>query len=169
MASDERILVAVDDSPEAKRTVDLVARVVGAGFNARISLYHRLPPLPPSLRERGGSEDPEGEERLRQEENSQIEAWLRGVEAHAQRLLHSYQHQLIEAGVPEQRIESRIDRDVSSDEPLTRALRRMASKHECRTIALARGYLNAIEDLFHRHTSDTLVRAGQGVALWVVE
>ena len=168
----ERILVAIDDSPATERTLRYVARIVNGRTGHHTVLYHRLPALPPELREHGGSSDPERESQLGRELSQRVAQWIEGLESYFRPRLEASRDQLIEAGVPAKSIDLCLDEDVSPAESLADALKRVAGERRCHTIVVARDHIRAmagIDALLHRHTSDALVREGRGMALWVVE
>ena len=169
MSQPERILLAVDESVVARRAVWYVGRMVSDRSNFYIDLYHRLPALPPELREHGGSEDPQRETELGRELSRQIAQWVRSLEAELQPTLDELKSILTDAGVPSSAVAYYIDEDVFPGESLADALRRAALNRGCRTIALARAHLPGIHEFFHHHASEELIREGEGIAVWVVE
>ncbi len=54
-------------------------------------------------------------------------------------------------------------------ETLAQALVRVARENGCRTIAIGRRHFSGLQELIHHHTSDALLHAGTGLALWIVE
>lgn len=169
MSQRERILLAVDESNAARRAVWYVGRMVSDRPDLYIELYHRLPGLPPELREHGGSEDPKRETELGRELSRRIGQWVRSLETELAPTLDELKSILMDAGVPSSAVAYYFDEDVSPGESLADALRRTALKRGCRTIALAREHLSGIHEFFHRHASEELIREGDGIAVWVVE
>jgi len=168
----ERILLAVDDSVEARRALEYVGRIVGSHGDFGVVLYHRLPALPPQLREHGGSEYPERETELGRELSKKIAAWVSSLEAALTPTLTALQDELIAWGMSPALMESCIDEDVYPGESLVGALRRVARERGCGTIAVAREHVpitDGVDGFFHHHTGDTLVREGIGFAVWVIE
>ena len=53
-----RILVAVDGSKDSTRAGKSVGQLLRSTPDVTVTLFHVLTPLPPMLREHGGSEDP---------------------------------------------------------------------------------------------------------------
>ncbi|HYW04291.1 MAG TPA: hypothetical protein VFA86_10145 [Gammaproteobacteria bacterium] len=168
----ERLLVAIDDSDAAYRALAYVGRIVGARPGFHVLVYHRLPELPPRLREHGGSSDPERETELGRELGSLIAEWVSSLEARFEPIRRRSHTALIEAGVPDPAIELLLDRDVFPGESLCAALIRVARQRGCRTIAVSREHMPAaesVDELLRRHTGDRLVRTGEGFAVWVIE
>lgn len=167
-----RILLAVDDSTEARRALAYVGRLVAGRDDCGVVLYHRLPALPPALREHGGSEYPQRETELGQELSKKIATWVSSLEAELTPTLVALQDELIAWGISPASLESCIDEDVYPGESLADALRRVAQERGCGTIAVARDHVpisDGVDGFFHHHTGDTLVREGVGFAVWVIE
>jgi len=169
MSQRERILLAVDESNAARRAVWYVGRMVSDRPDLHVDLYHRLPALPPELREHGGSEDPQRETELGRELSRRISEWVRELESELQPNLEKLMGILLDAGVSSSAVTYYIDEDVFPGESLADALRRAARDRGCRTIALAREHLGGIHEFFHHHVSEELVREGEGIAVWVIE
>lgn len=167
----ERLLVAIDDSDSAHRALGYIGRIVGDRPGFQVLVYHRLPALPPRLREHGGSSDPERETELGRELARLIAEWVSGLEAEFEPAMRRSRAALREAGVPDAAIELLLDRDVFPGEGLCDALIRVARQRQCHTIAVSREHVHAIEsidELLRRHTGDQLVRSGEGFAVWVI-
>lgn len=165
----QRILIAVDDSEAACRAIDYICQVLGGRADFELLLYHRLPPLPPELREHGGSEHPERESQRREELASQVAQWVRGLEEQTRPVLEQHRRRLVAAGIPESAIRFVLDEDVAPGESLDEALRRAAQARGCHTIVIAREHLSGIREAFGRHVSDELARKPAGFAVWVVD
>lgn len=168
-AQPERILVAIDSEGQSAATIDYVGRIVAANDNIGLCLYSRISELPPELREHAGSEDPGREQALGDLLSEKVEAWRTQEQAGARPALEEAQHQLISAGVSKNSIELKDSWDASMGESLAEALARVARENGCRTIAIGRQRLSGLQELIHHHTSDTLLHAGTGLALWIVE
>ncbi|HYW92629.1 MAG TPA: hypothetical protein VFA95_09270 [Gammaproteobacteria bacterium] len=171
-AGGESLLVAIDDSEAAGRALAYVGRVLGSRPGFRVLVYHRLPELPPRLREHGGSSDPERETELGRELARLIAEWVSGLEVRLEPIMRKSHAVLREAEVPDSAIELLLDRDVFPGESLCDALIRVARQRGCHTIAVSREHVHGIEgidELLRRHTGDRLVRTGEGLAVWVIE
>ncbi len=168
-AQPERILVAIDSEGKSAATVNYVGRVATGNDNLVLCLYSRIPRLPPELREHGGSENADREQELSNLLSDKVEAWRAHEQAEARPALEEAQRDLVAAGVSEDAIELEASWDASMGETLAQALTRVARKCRCRTIAIARQPLSGLQELIHHHTSDALLHAGTGLALWIVE
>jgi hypothetical protein len=171
-AARKRILLACDGGTEAHRALEYVAEIVAGRSDFRVSLYHRLPALPPDLREHGGSEYPQREGELDRDLSTRVAAWISSSKEAVQATLGKLEGELVERGVRPDTISRWVDDDASPGESLTDALRRVASQRDCGTIAVSRQHaamIDGFEKLFSHHTSDALVRKGRGFAIWVIE
>jgi hypothetical protein len=173
-AAQKRILLAVDDSRAAHRALQYVGMMIAGRPDFHVVLYHRLPALPPELREHGGSEFPPRETELGRELSQRIAAWVSTLEADLQPTLVELKEELVKCGVAPDAVDFCIDRDVYPGETLAFELRRMARERQCGTIAVAREHVpivdgfGELDGFFRHHTGDELVRKGAGVAVWVV-
>jgi len=169
MGTNERILLAVDDSDAARRSVRYVGQMVAGRGDVTVLLYHRLPALPPVLREHGGAEDPRRETELGRELTERIADWVDGLESGFLSTLDSLRKELTECGVAPDAVSFVVDRDVFPGESLADALRRVARERDCHTIVVADEHVPGIRGALYHHTGDALVKEGSGFALWVVE
>jgi len=168
-AQPERILVAIDSEGQSAATIDYVGRVAAGNDNLTLCLYNRIPGLPPELREHGGSEHADREQALGETLSERVKAWRAREQAEALPALEEALRALVAAGVSEDLIELETSWDASKGESLAEALARVARENGCKTIAIARQRLSGLQELIHHHTSDALLHAGTGLALWVVE
>jgi len=174
-AAHKRILLAVDDSAAAQRALHYVGGMTAERPDFHVVLYHRLPALPPDLREHGGSEYPDRETELGRELSQRIADWVAGLETELQPTLDKLKQELVGFGLPADAVDYCIDKDVYPGETLAYALRRVARERQCSTIAVARDHVptiaghEAFDGFFRHHTGDELVRKGAGFAVWVIE
>lgn len=168
----KRILLAVDDSTAARRALQYVGEIVAGRSDFHVDLYHRLPALPPDLREHGGSELPRRETELGRELSARIAEWVSSLREDLRGNLEILKEGLLGLGMAADRIDFCIDEDVFPGEPLTAALCRIARKRGCNTIAVSLHHvpiIDGFEGFLSRHTGDALVRHGTGFAVWVIE
>ena len=169
--TDERkfgILVAVDDSPAAGRTLQYVARVVGGRERFRVHLLHLLPPLPPGVLEHPGAEDPADEARLEEELAKRRAEALDKLRHEAEPLFESARSVLEGAGFASQAISTECRESVDHIE-VARDCLESANEHGCGTIAIGREALSHFKELIHRHVAEELVKHGAEHTIWVVE
>ncbi|HTK76619.1 MAG TPA: universal stress protein [Gemmataceae bacterium] len=166
MQNSKRILVALDASPASRRAVNYVADLVGGEQGFDVALVHLE--LPPRMLEWGGSDDPEIEERVSEErERAYLEKEREAVED-GQALLRRLQRPLIEHKVD---VTARL---VRFDEPLdpkniAHDVLKIAREKNYRTVAVGRHCFFGLRRLFGIHVGEELVRAGKGLAVWVIE
>lgn len=171
----KRVLLAVDESRAAHRALHYVGEIISGRSDFQVDLYHRLPALPPELREHGGSEYPQRETELGRELSRRIAAWVSSLKSDLQPTLEKLKKELVDCGLSPAAVHFCIDEDVYPGETLADALRRVGSERKCRTIAVAREHVPVIDGFdgfdgfFAHHTGDELVREGTGFAVWVIE
>ena len=170
----KRILLAIDDSAAAQRALRYVGEITGGGSGFHVDLYHRLPALPPELREHGGSEIPDRETELGRQLSQRIAEWVASLKMELEPTLETCKQELIEYGLSSGAISFCIDEDVFPGETLADALRRVARERKCHTIAVAREHvpivygIEGVDVLYPHHTGDELVRDGAGFTVWVI-
>lgn len=161
------ILVAVDDSEAAGRTLNYVAQVVGQRERFRVHLLHLLPPLPPGVLEHPGAEDPSEEARLDRELAAKRERALERQREEAQPLLGRARSILEGAGFARDAITTEFCSTVGRPS-VARACLESADEHRCGTIALGRDLLPKGRELLHQHAAEELVKHGARHTIWVV-
>lgn len=165
----ERLLVAVDDSEAAERAVRYVGRIIGGRADFGPLLYHRLPPIPPEMRDHGGSENPEREAERSREQSHRTAEWVRSMEDQTRPVLKHHRTLLVEAGVAESAVGFVLDEDVTPGENLSDALRRTARARACHTVVIAREHLSGLREVSTTHVSDDLAHHPEGLAVWIVD
>lgn len=165
----ERILVAIDRDNQSDETINYVGRIAAGHTELPISLYSRLPGIPPELREHGGSENPTLETELGRQLAKQVESWRSKRREEEHRLLEDARKKLITAGVGNNAICQETSWEASLGESLAEALLRVAHASGCHTIALSRSHYSLIQELTHHHASDTLAHIGTGMTIWIID
>jgi len=169
MTDPHRILVAVNDSDTARKTLDYVASILGGLEDAHVHLMHVHRPIPSSLLEHGGAEEPEREmskdERLR----ARRRAWEREIEEkETAPLMEEARRILKSAGIPGSAIEMEWRGSIDQMHVARKCIE-TAREKGCRTIALGRDNQPWYEELFHSHAGDRVVRDAEGLTVWIVE
>jgi nucleotide-binding universal stress UspA family protein len=170
----KRILLAVDDSKAAHRALQYVGEITGGRAGFHVDLYHRLPALPPELREHGGSEYPDRETELGRQLSQRIAQWVASLKADLEPTLERCKQQLADCGLAPGAVRFCIDEEVYPGETLADALRRVAQERHCGTIAVAREHvpivygIEGLDGIYPHHTGDELVREGAGFTVWVI-
>jgi hypothetical protein len=166
MASNQRILVAVDGSQASHRSVAYVAEIMAGCPFAHVGLLHLE--LPPRMLEWGGSEN----DRVDDEVSEQREHDYRKMETDAiedgEALLKRLGLLLAEKAVDV------IAQVVRFQEPLdarhiARDTLKMARERGYGTIVVGRHSFAGLRRLFSHDVGGELVRTGEGVTVWVVE
>jgi nucleotide-binding universal stress UspA family protein len=155
---DNRILLAVDDSPASKATVDYLAEWL-KGTPCSVSVVHVLPHSPVSAvaAAAGGSSKP-----------GRAEHWLAMSRDQAQPILIEAVERLKRDGMDPGSID---DAFIYLHSEMTGAdgLLAFAKEHGCSTIVVGRSALPWHRELFHHHMADELIRNSKGYTVWVVE
>lgn len=168
MRGEEGIIVAIDDSDAADRTLEYVGHMVSGRRDFRIRLLHLLPPYPRSVVEYGSLEDSEEGARVEREMEKNRFEWLVSAGEEAEPLFARATEVLGTVGIASGSIET-VCCEVTDDAALARRCIEAAKACGYRTIAIGRSSLPWYRELFHRHPSDLLVRQGHGFTIWVVE
>ncbi|HET8701573.1 MAG TPA: hypothetical protein VFL97_07905 [Nitrococcus sp.] len=166
MVGGERILVPVEDPKVMRRVIDYVGAMIAGRDHVVVHLFHRLPSLPPQLREHGGSEDSERERLLREELERDIYRWVSEQQNKCRLVLNEAHERLIGAGVPGDAVRMKIGKAAFADEELGEALRRTAWELDCRTIALSREQAPALRNIFRNRPRDRVKDAA--FVIWMV-
>ncbi len=168
MDTSKDILILVDESEATHRTVTYVGAMLGGATEFRFSLVHVLPPMPPSLLEVGGSEDPATEQREETEAHEAQARWQAEAEKAAELVFERAKAVLREARVPEDAIETHCA-DSTNQKDVASTILDTARERGCSTIVVGREAYSKLRELLQHHVADELVRHGQGFAIWVVE
>jgi nucleotide-binding universal stress UspA family protein len=169
MGSDSRILVAVNDTDSAARAVAYVGRMLGSSDAHRVLLLHVLPPVPVSLLEHGGSEDPDMETALEEKMEALRRRWVAEASENVAPLLEAMRDTLIDAGVAPGRIaiEAHESHTIGS---VSEGILDAVKKHEVDTVVVGRESLTWFRDLVHTHVGHAVVtHAPPGVTVWIVQ
>lgn len=166
MVKGERILVLMEDGEAMRCVIDYVSTVIAGRDQVAVHLFHRLPSLPPRLREHGGSEDSEREMQLRDELERNIHRWLKEQTDKCRSVLDKAHDRLIGVGVPADAVHMKIGKPAFADEELGEALRRTANELDCRTIVLPRRHASAVRDIFRSRSRDRT--ESTVLAVWLI-
>ncbi|MCO6440905.1 MAG: hypothetical protein J5I81_07435 [Nitrococcus mobilis] len=164
MANNERILIAVEDCAVMYRVIDYVAALIAGRDYFAVHLYHRLPSVPPLLREHGGAEDPDRELQLHDELERDIRRWISEQEDKCRVTLNKAHDRLIAAGVSADLVHMKIGSPALADEELGEALCHTAKELGCRTIVLPHEHVSAIRDILRNRVGGQ----AEVLAVWLV-
>ncbi len=165
---DTRILIVLDDSEASMRAVRYAAKFVRRRKRFSICLVHVLPPLPPALREHGGSSDSAEERRLDLALRKEQDCWIAATKKSAQNSLDQAEKILKKAGVPKSAVRP-LFCDPGEPEETADTLLRMANECQCRTVVVGRQSVSWLHELFSQDISEELLQRGKGFCVWAVE
>jgi nucleotide-binding universal stress UspA family protein len=166
MLTDQRILVAVDESEASRRAVRYVADVLGGKPGVHVGLVHLE--LPPTMLEWGGSEDPDIEDKVSAERATAYQELEAAAIESGQSLLQRMQAILrpreIDVTALLVRFEEPLDRKHIAHDLLN-----IAKERDYGTVVVGSQSFSGLKRLFQHHVGEELVRTGKGVTIWVVE
>ena len=166
MPHNKRILLAVDESDASRRAVDYVADMIDGRAGFHIGLVHLE--SPPRMLEWGGSENPEIEEKVSAQRGQTYRQLEKKAIAEGKVMLQQFKATLEQKGIEVVvllvRFEEPLDRKRIANEILT-----TAQEQHYGTIVVGRHMFSLLESFFKHHVGEQLVRAGERVAVWVVE
>lgn len=160
-----RILVAVDGSKDSTRAVKYVGQLLHTISGVTVTLFHVLNPLPPVLREHGGSEDPVREEQLGKQLRKDQETWYRKERKLESNILSKARQTLERTGFRP----SRIRLKFGYEEDVARTILEEAQKGRYQTIVVGRHGVSGLKKLFFGGITRSLLKQAAGRAVWVVE
>jgi nucleotide-binding universal stress UspA family protein len=158
-----RILLAVDESENAHRIVQYVGSLLTRMPDA-ITLFHVLKPMPRSLLEHGGSENPAVEAQLSVQLRNEQDAWIRKERESECHVLKQACETLAQSGFNMNRVAVKY----GHDDDIVRNILEEARNGHHDTIAVGRQGISRIKQIFGGGTTDHLLHAAQGFAVWVV-
>jgi nucleotide-binding universal stress UspA family protein len=160
-----RILVAVDGSKSSTRAVKFVGRLLRATPAVSVTLFHVLNPLPPVLREHGGSEDPVREEQLGRQLSKARKSWYRNEQKLESPILSKARRTLERTGFRS----SRIRWKFGYEEDVAGTILEEARKGRYQAIVVGRRGLSGLKRLFSGGITRRLLKRATGRTVWVVE
>jgi nucleotide-binding universal stress UspA family protein len=165
----QTILIAIDESASSLRAVTYVGSLLGRCKDLSIRLLHVLAPMPPSLREFGGSEDPQEEARLSAQQRASQLKWTDDAQGSAKLVLDRAVSRLVDHGVAAHEIRADICPSLQDGEDIVQVILDSAKDWGCGTIVVGRRTLPWFRELFARHIAEELVKKAEDCAVWVVE
>ncbi|OQW32275.1 MAG: hypothetical protein A4E19_19795 [Nitrospira sp. SG-bin1] len=160
-----RLLLAIDESENARRAVQYVGTVVGRASHVTVTLFHVLRPMPRALLEHGGSENPAIEKQLSAQLHREQDEWLKRERETKSPLLRKACDALIASGIDESRIRTKFGHE--SD--IATAILEEAQEGHHDTIVVGRTGTSRITRLFGGGVTDRMLRDAKSVALWIIE
>lgn len=164
----KNILIALDDTKTTNQIMSYVASIIGGQEGFSVHLLH-ITALPLALLEFGGSEDPQREEKKETNLHEDRAQW----ELKAEKAAHSLFSQAIsclrEVGIPDSAVHTHFVTASSESQEVVNGILEAARMYQCGTVVVGRKSFFHFRELFSTHVGDTLIRRGQGLAVWVVE
>lgn len=160
-----RILVALDGSKNATRAVQSVGQLLRTTREVSVTLFHVLEPLPPMLREHGGSEDPIREEQLGRQLRKDRKIWYRKEQKLESDILEKARRTLERTGFNAAQIHLKF----GYEEDVTRSILEEARTGRYRAIVVGRHRAAGFKRFFLGGVTNRLLRQATGCMVWVVE
>lgn len=160
-----RILVALDGSKGSSRVVTYVGRLLRDTPHIQLTLLHVLKPLPPVLREHGGSEDPDREEQLGRQLRKDRKAWYTREKKAESSILAQARARLERIGFDPARIHLKF----GYDEDVALSILEEAQKGRYATIVVGRKSSSSMKRWLFGGVSRQVLREATGRVVWVVE
>lgn len=160
-----RILVAVDESPNAQRVVRYVGSLLCRTSDVAVTLFHALNPMPRGLLEHGGSENPAIEAQLGAQLRDDQDAWIRNERESECHVLTQARETLAQSGFEA----SQVALKFGHEDDIARNILEEARSGGYETIVVGRHGTSGIKRIFGGGVTDQLLRDAKGFAIWVVE
>jgi nucleotide-binding universal stress UspA family protein len=149
--ADRHLLIAVDDSENAKRAVLYVADFMGGVPEFRVTVLSVIP-------------EPPADYFSTDEERS---AWIKEHEAGAAEMLERYRQVLVQSGFPEDSVDTVVDvRDCPS---VADCILDVQRRLQCCTVIIGRRGISKKEEFLFGSTSSNVLHSGKNCAVWVIE
>lgn len=148
---DKHILIAVDESDNARRAVLYVADFLGGFPGFRVTVLSIIP---------------EPEEDFFESEAERV-SWVKEKAEAANRMLEKYRQLLIQAGFPEEKV--RIRTCVGTGDSFAEAILEMRRDLAFCTVVVGRQHKSRTEEFLFGSVSSKLIHEAKNCAVWVVE
>ncbi len=160
-----RILLAVDESENSHRVVQYVGSLLARTPDVVVTLFHVLKPMPRGLLEHGGSENPAAETELSVQLRNDQDAWIRKERESECHVLKEACETLAQSGFDI----SHVAVKYGHDDNIARNILEEARSGHYDTIVVGRQGTSRIKQIFGGGTTDHVLHAAKGFAIWVVE
>lgn len=148
---ERRLLLAVDDSENAKRAVLYVADFLGGVPGFRATILNVIPEPPEDYF------DTDKERR----------AWIEDHESRASEMLDRYRQILIQSGFAEDKVATVVD--IRYCPSVADCILQMQQRLECCTVVMGRRGISKKEEFLFGSTSSKVMHSGKNCAVWVIE
>lgn len=160
-----RVLVAVDGSKDSTKAVKYVGQLLRATSGVGVTLFHVLNPLPPMLREHGGSEDPIREEQLGRQLRKEQQTWYGKERKQESAILSNARRALERTGFNGCQIRLKF----GYEEDIAGSILAEARKGRYKTIVVGRHGVSGLKKIFFGGITRRLLQKATGCMVWVVE
>ena len=160
-----RILLAVDESENSHRVVQYVGSLLARTPDVVVTLFHVHKPMPRGLLEHGGSENPAAETELSVQLRNDQDAWIRKERESECHVLKEACETLAQSGFDI----SHVAVKYGHDDNIARNILEEARSGHYDTIVVGRQGTSRIKQIFGGGTTDHVLHAAKGFAIWVVE
>lgn len=168
--TNNRLLVVVDESSSSRRAVEYVAKVLASRRGFQVCLAHFLSPLPPTLLEFGGSEDPDKERQLDARLKTEQQQWIAAARKKAQPALNGAYAKLRRGGLPASSLTTQFSDPFRGQNSASQEILELARINKCRTIVIGRQSLPWLQRLTGgKDLAEKLVQQAKDRTLWIVE
>jgi nucleotide-binding universal stress UspA family protein len=167
MPANSKVLLTLDDSAATWKAAEYVGDLVRTTPELSICLVHAADPMPPELQEFRGAEDPQREKVLEYQLKEKQNRWEREARKAAAPLIDKARFLLQQAGVEQDRIESRV-LVLMHREDLVDEIIKTAREFGCDTIVTGRNAFPWMKELFVDHLGDEISRRAKGIIVNVV-
>lgn len=148
---DRHVLIALDETDNAKRALLYAADFLGGVPGFRVTLLFIVPEPP---------DDFFDSEKDRQ-------CWINDQRKKACELLDKYRHILIQSGFAEDKVNVLVD--VKKCPSLAECILEEQRKLKCCTVVVGRRGISKKEEFIFGSTSSRLLHSGKNCAVWVIE
>jgi nucleotide-binding universal stress UspA family protein len=160
-----RILLAIDGSECSSHAVNYAAEMLRGRPDAEVMLFHVLAPLPPGLREHGGSENPKKEKKLEAKLQQAQRDWYALQRKAEQGILQKARMILVQAGLKETQVQVKL----GYEDNIARNILETARAERYDTIVVGRHARTGIKQFTLGEVTKRLIRSGGGLTIWIVE
>lgn len=159
-----KMLIAVDGSKSDLRTAGYVADIAARDWD--MTLYH-VRVIPSPLREHGGSESPEKEERIEQTLDTDLERWEKRERERCERDVFEPALRLFAKRSDDCRVRTEVSFVFQGDAALDIIEKVRVGKYD--TVVMGRHGMSALREFLLGSVTFKVVHHLRGSAVWIVE
>ena len=160
----QRVLIAVENTPESERVAAYVGRMLAGTENCHIRLFHIVEPIGPLFTAVHGDLHTQSDAPANDPGTIHIE---KAKEA-ARPVLARMAEILTNSGIDPKDIEDSWY-TAAREDSLAHEILELAREQRYQTVVVGRTTLPWYRNLFHHHIGERLVKKAEGLTVWVVE